>query len=456
MSLLGLPEAKIPPAVLGVVSRLRSLGFQSFLVGGCVRDLVLGLTPKDYDVATDATPDQVEGAFRRVVPTGKQHGTVTVLTDSLSVEVTTFRSEGTYLDARRPSEVKFHGSIEDDLSRRDFTINAMAFDPLANDLRDPFGGQRDLAAKVIRGVGEPVERFLEDGLRPLRAVRFATVLDFELEQRTAEAIPRAMESFRKVAAERVREEFCKLLLSSHPARGLKLLQTTGLLRTFLPELLEGVGQLQSEEYTSDVFEHAVATVEATPPELELRLAALLHDVAKPRVARRRSDGAFDFPGHEILGESMSTEVLERLKSPRKTIEAVANLVRHHLVGSLQPASDAELRRFAAKVGAANVEAHLLLAEANRIGKGKAADAELERLRMLEARIRAVLARRPALTVQSLALDGNEIMQILGVGPSPLVGEATRFLLGRVLDDPALNSAPALSELLREWVRAKGR
>jgi tRNA nucleotidyltransferase (CCA-adding enzyme) len=351
MSVAGLAQIQIPAPVLGVVRRLRDLGFQSFLVGGCVRDLVLGLPPKDYDVATNARPEQVEAAFRKVIPTGKQHGTVTVLTDNFSIEVTTFRTEGVYLDGRRPSQVEFRSNIEEDLARRDFTINAMAFDPVANELRDPFGGQQDLAARIVRCVGRPVERFMEDGLRPLRAVRFAAVLGFALEPRTAEAIPEALDRFRMVAVERVREEFCRLILSQQPALGLNLLRTTGLLGVFLPEILEGVGQLQSEEYANDVFGHVVSTVEATPSDLILRLAGLLHDVAKPRTARRGSDGGFEFPGHEIVGEAMATEILERLRFPRKTTETVASLVRHHLINPLEVGSDADLRRFAAKVGA---------------------------------------------------------------------------------------------------------
>jgi tRNA nucleotidyltransferase (CCA-adding enzyme) len=453
MSLAGLAQIQIPAPVLGVVRRLRDLGFQSFLVGGCVRDLVLGLPPKDYDVATNARPEEVEAAFRKVIPTGKQHGTVTVLTDNFSIEVTTFRTEGVYLDARRPSQVEFRANIEEDLARRDFTINAMALDPLANELRDPFGGQQDLAARIVRCVGRPIERFVEDGLRPLRAVRFAAVLGFELEQRTAEAIPNALDSFRKVSVERVREEFCKLILSQRPGFGLRLLKTTGLLGAFLPEILEGVGQLQSEEYAHDVFGHAVATVEATPADLVLRLAALLHDVAKPRTARRRSDGDFEFPGHEVVGEAVAIEILERLRFPRKTTEAVASLVRHHLISPLEAGSDADLRRFAAKVGAQNLEAHLQLAEANRRARGERMEEELERLRALRSRIAATLSSRPPLTIQALALDGDAIMRILGVGPSPLVGEATRFLMDRVLEEPALNSAEALSEALREWVQS---
>jgi hypothetical protein len=232
------------------------------------------------------------------------------------------------------------------------------------------------------------------------------------------------------------------------------LRTTGLLGVFLPEILEGVGQLQSEEYANDVFGHVVSTVEATPSDLILRLAGLLHDVAKPRTARRGSDGGFEFPGHEIVGEAMATEILERLRFPRKTTETVASLVRHHLINPLEVGSDADLRRFAAKVGAENLEIHLQLAEANRRARGKCMEEELKRVGALRSRITAVLSCSPPLTIQALALDGSAIMRILGVGPSPVVGEATRFLMDRVLEEPALNSGEALTEVLRDWVRSK--
>jgi tRNA nucleotidyltransferase (CCA-adding enzyme) len=453
----GLPESVreivIPPPVLEVLSRLQERGFQAFLVGGCVRDMVRGEQPTDYDVATDALPDEVERSFRKVVPTGKQHGTVTVLTKGPSVEVTTFRTEGAYLDGRRPSSVEFHTSIEDDLSRRDFTINAMAYNPMRNELLDPFGGQRDLVARVVRCVGDPDARFREDGLRSLRAVRFAAVLGLAIDPLTAAAIPRSLPTFRKVAIERIREEFSKLLLSSRPRFGIELLRSTGLLEVFLPELLEGVGQQQSDAYAEDVFGHAVATVEAAPVDLTVRLAALLHDVAKPRTADPTAKNR-QFAGHEVLGAQMASEILERLKFPRKTIDAVSDLIRHHRLDDLPNASDADLRRFLASVGAENVDSHLALAEANWRGRGKGVNEALGKLSRLRSRIGKILSAHPPLDAGALALDGNEIMAVLGVGPSPAVGEATRFLLDRVLENPDLNSPGELAALLRQWAQSK--
>ena len=460
MSPIAIPESLrqvvVPASVLDVLSRLKEHGFQAFLVGGCVRDMVCGMEPSDYDVATSALPDDIERLFRRVVPTGKQHGTMTVLTAGRPVEVTTFRTEGAYLDGRRPSSVAFHGSIEDDLSRRDFTINAMAYDPIAGELRDPFGGQRDLAAGIIRCVGDPDSRFREDGLRPLRAVRFSAVLGFAIDPATQVAIPRSLSTFRKIAVERIREEFCKLLLSTRPASGIELLRSTGLLQAFLPELLEGVG-VQNNAYGGDVYGHALGTAQAVEPELTLRLAALLHDVGKPRSLRRDSgSNELEFTDHETIGATLAGEILERLRFSRKTIEAVIALVAHHRLKGLAGAPDGELRRFIAKVGEDKVQAHLLLAEANRKAFGGNCEEPLQELSQLSARVKRILSSRPPLHAHALALDGDAIMRVLGVGPSPTVGEVTRYLLDRVLEDPSLNSVEQLTELLYKWAQSKGR
>jgi len=262
----------VPAPVLEVVRQLKERGFAAYLVGGCVRDMVLGRPPSDFDVATSARPEQVIAAFRKVIPTGVEHGTVTVLQRGHHVEVTTFRTEGEYVDGRRPSSVEFHEEVEHDLSRRDFTINAMAFEPDAKELVDPFGGQVDLEAAVIRCVGSAMDRFSEDGLRPLRAVRFAAVLGFSLEPATREAIPRTLDVFAKVSRERIRVELEKLLLAPRAELGLRLLLETGLLQRFLPEAM------------GETFEVRVAAVQRAPKELEVRLAALLSHARPVAVA----------------------------------------------------------------------------------------------------------------------------------------------------------------------------
>jgi tRNA nucleotidyltransferase (CCA-adding enzyme) len=413
--------AQVPPPVLAVLSRLRELGHHAFLVGGCVRDMLRGLAPKDYDVATSALPQEVQRAFPKVIPTGIQHGTVTVLSSGSHVEVTTFRSEADYLDGRRPSAVSFERDITKDLSRRDFTINAMAWDPIGHHLEDPFGGQADLHAHLIRCVGSPQERFSEDGLRPLRAVRFAAVLDFALDPATQAAIPPTLPVFRKVALERVREEFSKLLLSARADFGLALLADTGLLEVFLPELAQA---------TPEQARLAREAAHAAPPVLELRLAALLADLDSGPQAR---------------------ELCIRLKFPNKLAEHVALLVTHAALERHTRDSDPALRRLLAHLGPSNIEAAVAVARARLLARGPE---QIPALEQLDERLHALADARPPLSAKELALNGGAIMSALGVGPSPQVGEATRFLLERVLDEPSLNTPASLRALLQEWQQAR--
>ncbi|WP_375773434.1 [cytidine(C)-cytidine(C)-adenosine (A)]-adding enzyme [Archangium gephyra] len=415
-------EADVPRPVLDVIARLHELGHAVFLVGGCVRDTLRGVHPKDFDVATSALPEEVQRAFRKVIPTGIQHGTVTVVQAGTHVEVTTFRSEGDYHDGRRPSAVTFEQDIVKDLSRRDFTINAMAWNPLTHELADPFGGQADLKARLVRCVGSAIERFSEDGLRPMRAVRFAAVLDFTLDPGTQAAIPATLPVFRKVAHERVREEFVKLLLSKREAFGLELLADTGLLDVFLPELARA---------DAEAARLARTAAAAEPVDVEIRLAALLADLVSPQQAE---------------------EIGVRLKFPTKTIERVRLLISHAALERHVGDSDPALRRLLAKVGLANVEALTSVARARIQAREPSRLPELD---ALIGRLRALAASKPPLSGKDLALNGGAIMATLGVGPSPIVGEATRFLLEQVLDEPSLNEAEKLKDLLLTWQRARG-
>jgi tRNA nucleotidyltransferase (CCA-adding enzyme) len=450
---VALSDEQIPESVLWVLARLKERGFEAYLVGGCVRDMVRGAPPKDFDVATSARPEDVQRSFSRTIPTGIEHGTVTVLSRGTHVEVTTYRSEGEYTDSRRPSTVAFHTDIKEDLSRRDFTINAMAYDPVSGELVDPFGGQADLQAKLIRCVGTAAGRFGEDGLRPLRAVRFAAVLGFTLDPDTEAAIPPTLPSFRKVAMERVREEFTRLLLSERPVYGLQLLERTQLLAAFLPEVASTRGQAQDPSYAGDVFTHTLATVGRAPPSLEVRLCALLHDIAKPRSAQPWGD-AVHFEGHERLGEQMAKQALLRLRYPNKTIERVGHLVREHTFDEQAAWTDPALRRFVARLGEPLLEPFFAFLEADRAVRVDGAT-RLERLFEVRARLDALLAQKPPLSTRALALNGNQVMRVLGVGPSPAVGEATRFLMDQVLEDPHRNSPEGLTELLVVWARKRG-
>ena len=404
-----LDRAQVPEAVLGVLGRLQAAGHEAYLVGGCVRDLVSGRVPSDWDVATQALPAEVQALFRRVIPTGVAHGTVTVLVSGGQVEVTTYRVETGYTDGRRPDRVEFRRDLVEDLARRDFTINAMAFDPKSGELRDPFGGLEDLAGRTVRCVGDAVARFGEDGLRPLRAVRFATVLDFEMDPVTEAAISGALSVFRKVAPERVRDEFLKLLLAPGVERGLRLLRSTGLLAAAFPQLVDTVGR------------DAGARVAAVPSRPEVRLAALLASAEQPEA------------------------VLEQLRLPARTTEEVRALLAHPLPETASSWDDAEVRRWAARLGAERVPDALSLAAAGGLAQAP----------QLRAHVEQVLSSHPPLRVRDLALDGRAIMEVLGVGPSPIVGEATRWLLGEVLEAPERNTEAGLRERLGAWAEAGG-
>lgn len=391
-------EADIPSAVLEVVTGLQKAGHRAFLVGGCVRDLLRGQKPKDFDVATSATPSAVQKVFKRVIPTGIEHGTVTVVQRGAHVEVTTFRAEADYVDGRRPSRVDFHEDIDADLARRDFTMNAMAWDPVSRLLVDPFGGQRDLEAGVVRCVGDALARFSEDGLRPLRAARFATVLDFTVEAKTEAAIGQTLSVFRKVAAERVHQELVKLLVAPQVAKGLALLRRTGLMGEFLPEAVD-----------SDF-----AAVARAPADEVVRLAVLL---------AHRTD---------------AREVALRLRFPNRVADDVAHLVRHQELPS-PSTDDAGLRRWLSRVEPRFVPGLFGAAEARGLAPAG-----------LRERVDRVLATQPPLTTRALALDGRAIMQVLGVGPSAAVGQASRHLLDRVLEDPSQNTPEALTAALEAW------
>ena len=397
-----LAQADVPAGVRSLLERLQSAGHEAWLVGGGVRDLLRGQHPKDWDIATQAVPQEVMGLFRRVVPTGIAHGTVTVLIPEGHVEVTTFRVESAYVDGRRPGSVEFRRDLVEDLARRDFTINALAFDPVGRRFRDPFGGQEDLRRGLVRCVGVAAERFGEDGLRPLRAVRFATVLDFELEPETEAAIPGALAVFDRVALERRRDELLKLLLAPAVARGLVLLRRTGLLDRLLPELPPAADADRGVRVA-----RAAAVV-------EVRLAALLLDARDAAAA------------------------LDRLRLPGKVVETVRALLDHPLPPEAARWTDGEVRRWLVRLGPARWESARALARAAGTDPDGALGERVDRL----------VAARPALSARELALDGAAIMRALGVGPSPAVGEATRFLLDAVLDRPELNTPEALEELLR--------
>jgi tRNA nucleotidyltransferase (CCA-adding enzyme) len=455
-----LAATDVPEDVIDVCQRLAAAGFEAWLVGGAVRDLLRGQAAKDFDVATSAQPADVTRVFgkKRTIPTGEKHGTVTVLTErqggKAHIEVTTYRGEGAYSDGRRPDQVVFVGTIEEDLQRRDFTMNAVAFDPLSTKLADPFGGQRDLAAGLIRAVGVPLERFREDGLRAMRAVRFAAQLGFAIDPPTKLAIGQALDVFRKVSAERVRDELLKILTAPRPSLGLELMRETGLLGAAIPELLEGVGFTQNRWHAHDVWEHTLAAVDATKlaPEPEpawlWRFAALLHDVAKPRTARPKEDSPAEntFFRHEHVGAEMSDEICRRLKLSTKEREGVVNLVGNHMFWYTPEWSDGTVRRFISRVGPEALAGLFALREGDVRARGRGEEPSVE-IAELQQRIGEQLAQAAALKITDLAVGGGDVMEVLAVKPGPIIGEVLRRLLERVLDDASLNERDKLRALI---------
>ena len=436
--------------MLEICKELRKAEERAWVVGGCVRDTLRGERVNDWDVATTALPEKVRQVFDRVIPTGIDHGTVTVLWKGGAYEVTTLRGEGDYSDGRRPDEVVFVRDIDHDLARRDFTVNAIAYDPVDGQVVDPFGGLVDMRDAVLRAVGEPSERFQEDGLRILRAARFVATLEFELEERTEAAFRGALDTFRKVSPERVREEWLKTMKARTPSRAFEVMRRTGILEVTYPELLEQVGCQQNQWHAYDVWEHTMRVLDESDGGPVERVAALLHDVAKPRT-RAWSDKTEDwtFYHHERLGADMADRWLREYRFSNQEREQVVGLIRHHLICYSSEWSDAAVRRFMKRVGTENIEPLLRLGVADALGKGRNVDQELAALEELRGRIDKVVEEGNALTTRDLAIGGKDIIELLDGGAGPRVGEILRELLDRVLDDPSLNERDKLMPIAEE-------
>jgi len=425
-----------PPEIREFAQVFADAGRQCYIVGGAVRDRLIGRPNSDYDAATDARPEEVQKLFRRVVPTGIKHGTVTVLWKGKPIETTTFRRESGYSDGRHPDEVEYGASLEEDLSRRDFTINALAFDPIGGQLTDLYSGREDLKAGLIRAVGEPAERFGEDGLRPLRAVRFAAQLGFAVEPDTLAAIPGALPAFRKVSPERVREELEKILVSPKPSIALRLMESSGMLEVVLPELSACRGVDQKGFHIYDVLDHIYATVDFAEPDRIVRLAALFHDIGKPAKRAVGPDGIATFYRHEELSADMAAVIMKRLRYPNADIDEVCHLVACHMLHYTSDWSDAAVRRFIARTGEENLERLFALHIADASGViGKRVPPDY--LDELEGRVQKVLSERRALSVKDLAVNGNDLAAI-GIPRGPAMGRILNELLETVLDDPAEN------------------
>ena len=437
-----------PAPLLDALARLGAAG-RTVLVGGTVRDALLGREPHAvFDVGTAVMPAEVMRRFDRVEPLGLAHGTVLILAGDLQIECTTFRREGAYPDARHPEHVEFTDDLGADLARRDLTVNAMAYDPATRELTDPYGGFTDLLAGVLRAVGDPVARFHEDALRPVRLARFAATLEMNPEPATRAAMATATERARQVAVERVRVELEKLMTAPRPSIGWELLRESGLLELWMPELVRGYGVTQNRWHAWDVWDHGLHTCDAAPADKpRVRWAALLHDVGKvaTRVVR---NGEATFYEHERVGAEQADAILARLRFPNEEREAIVRLVREHMFDYRQEWRDAAVRRWLRRVGVDNVADLFDLRIADAIGNGTRPPL-IGGLEALRERIERELEKEQVLHVRDLAVDGGDVMRVMGLSPGPQVGRVLERLLEEVLEDPSVNSRERLLARLGE-------
>ncbi|MDQ6985345.1 MAG: HD domain-containing protein [Candidatus Dojkabacteria bacterium] len=504
----------IPNYVVEISEKLQSKGFEAFLVGGSVRDIMLGKRPDDYDIATNALPEDVENVFDKSIPVGAQFGTIIVVTEDekgerFDVEVTTYRSEADYVGGRWPAKVDYAKTINEDLKRRDFTINAIAlnlqeFDNSEMSLKqmiiDPFGGKEDLKSRIIKAVGDPLERFTEDGLRAVRACRLVANLDsalnsddndlFKIEDNTFSAINKTLHITKRVSVERFRDELMKLLLKSpKPSKGLRLMRDCGILELFIPELLEGEHVHQPQFHVDDVFEHSLKTCDLA--EDRIKVAALLHDIGKPR-CYSKDDKGVHFYGHDVEGEKMSKEIMKRLKFPNIEIERASKLIRWHMFyypssdwrksvpgdeyrvmseeleqrinqqipENSQPSSrnsklhgwsDSAIRRLIINVGGEDAIDDLMrlrIADATANPKSEWDPVELD---ALSERISEVRSKDMALKITDLDITGKDLMENFEIETGPQIGEILNFLLDKIIEEPIYNKKEDLLKFAKEYL-----
>ncbi|MFA5651986.1 MAG: HD domain-containing protein [Candidatus Paceibacterota bacterium] len=466
----------IPKEVLEVSQKLKGVGFEAYLIGGCVRDILIGVKPKDWDLTTNAKPEEIIKIFPDTFYENN-YGTVGVVNETVSdetlkvIEVTPYRLESEYSDNRRPDKVTFSNKLEDDLKRRDFTINAIALsiedegsheksadlvvskkDFYKGQIVDLFSGQEDLKNKVLKTVGNPHERFQEDGLRILRAVRIGNYVGFEIDSATEKALAEESNLLSNIAKERIRDEFTKIIMSSEPAHGLKSCLKFGLLKYIIPELEKTIGIEQGGAHIHDVWEHSLKSLQHAADKklsLEVRLAALLHDIGKPK-SKREGEKKPTFYGHEVIGARMTEKILQDLRFPAKVIEKVTKFVRVHMFfADTELISLSAVRRIVARVGKDNVWDLMDLRACDRIGMGRPKE-DPYRLRKYHAMLDE--AMRDPISVGMLNIDGKKIMDVTGEIPGPKIGFVLHALLEEVLDDPKRNTEEYLNKKAIELIK----
>lgn len=452
---------KIPQEIKKALDVLQKTGYEAYIVGGCVRDLLRNKQPNDWDITTNAVPEDIQKIFELAgfkTFYENSFGTVSVLTESeqenlKEIEITPFRTEGKYTDNRHPDQVIFVKTLKQDLARRDFTINAMALTKIQNsksetnyNIIDYFNGQEDLQNKIIKAVGKPTERFGEDALRMLRAVRFAVCLDddvWTIEEKTFKAIKKNASLLKEIAKERIKDELIKILMSPNAEKGIELLRKLELLQYIIPELLEGFGVGQNKHHIYEVYQHNLLSLQYACKKnysLEVRIASLLHDIAKPRTKQGQGEKA-SFYNHEIVGAKMTKQILETLKFPKKDIEKIVKLVRYHLFYyNAGEVGESSVRRLLKNVGPELIEELLQVRMCDRIGSG-VPKAEPYKLRHLKYLLEKV-AKDP-ISAKMLKINGQDIMETLQIKSGPRVGQILSIILSYVLNDPAKNNRELL-------------
>lgn len=442
----------IPRYVEKIINKLEEKGYFAYIVGGSVRDLLIGDKPSDFDVTTDAHPDEIEKIFSdfTTLEVGKEFGTVVVVQEEGIVEVTTFRADGEYLDGRRPEKVYFSKDLLEDLSRRDFTINAMAYNKNTG-IIDCFNGREDLDNKIIRAVGNPYDRLKEDYLRIMRAIRFASQLGFSIDSLTFEACKLYNENISQISIERIREEFFKILLSKKPSYGIRLLRESKVLNIILPELATTIGFNQhNPNHDKDVYEHTLCVLDNTSPILHLRLAALFHDIGKPLTFTQDENGVGHFYGHDKLGVTMTKEILQRWKSSNELIEKVTILIDKHM-SHHDNIGEKGLKRLIAKTGKEGIFTLLELQKADRLCSNR--DYDISDLIERENKIKEILENKEVYEKKQLAIDGHDMIE-LGYKQGKIIGEILDYLLEQVLENPELNDKEELIKIVKEKFKYK--
>lgn len=440
----------IPAEVRATTTTLEEAGFEAYLVGGCIRDIIMGTEPKDWDICTSATPEQIQAVFPDSFYENA-FGTVGVKTEMGVIEVTPYRVESEYSDGRRPDSVQFSLNIQDDLGRRDFTMNAIAYNPTSQTFVDPFNGQKDIADHMIRAVGVARDRFQEDGLRIMRLIRFVAQLQFGIDSETFEAAMDTKDILVVISKERIRDEFTKLVLSDNPSLGLMYAEKLGILSYITPSLQEAVKVQQNGCHVYDVFEHLVRSLQCAADKkytLELRLAALFHDIGKPPTRQWSNENKdYTFYGHEVVGAKIAKKVLNELKFSHETVDKVTKLIRWHMFFSdTDQITHSAVRRMIANVGRDNIWDLINLRICDRVGTGRPKE-DPYRLRKYMSLIEEVLT--DPTDVSMLKVDGNDLMKGLKVKPGPIIGKLLHILLDLCLENPDLNTKEVLLEEARK-------